>query len=34
MDVDEIHTNGEIHMSENGELFKAFDIKDATELKL
>ena len=28
MDVDGTHTDGKVYMSEHGELFKAFDIKD------
>lgn len=33
MDVDGTLTNGKIYMGENGELFKAFDIKDGCGIK-
>lgn len=33
MDVDGTLTDGKIYMSENGEAFKAFDIKDGYGIK-
>ena len=33
MDVDGTLTDGKIYMSENGELFKAFDVKDGCGIK-
>lgn len=33
MDVDGTLTDGKIYMSENGEMFKAFDIKDGYGIK-
>lgn len=34
MDVDGTLTDGKIHISENGELFKSFDIKDGMAVTL
>lgn len=34
MDVDGTLTDGKIHISENGELFKSFDIKDGMAITL
>ena len=34
MDVDGTLTNGKIHLSDNGEIFKTFSVKDGTAIKI